>query len=79
MSIEVVLAYGDGSERPLSKHDQFVDAMSEAVALADAVGDVGAGPDDKPSRVHVRDGRNIALTLRVLRGGLSGDRPIKFN
>ena len=75
MTLSTVVIFGDGREETIrDDYDEFGDAVSHAVQLADDHGNDHGDGHGPPEWVIVKRGNQIAISLKVLRGGLINGR-----
>jgi hypothetical protein len=70
MTIQIVTEFEDGREQCVAEYADLAAALQAAIILADTYG----SDDAAAAWVHLRRGDDIALTLRVFRGGLTQKR-----
>ncbi len=74
MAIKVVVVFEDGRAETIREYDDFSEAVSDALKLANTHGEDQGDGSGPPRLIEVHDDDRIELAIRVIRGGLAGQR-----
>ncbi len=74
MAIKVVVVFENGRAETVRDYDDFQDAVSDALRLANTHGEDRGDGSGPPHRIEVQVGDRVEFAIRVIRGGLAGQQ-----